>query len=169
MVMKNLFKTAMMLAVGTLSTGLLISTDTKPSAAQSCNPFGCSQPGAGSCNPFGCPNPGASPCTPFGCPPSPAGFGNKPQQTPIIVLPGNNSSSNNGMGDCMDRVMYQDFRANSEPNSRGLYNFNLPDSLTRNQIQQAGFQFSSSGFNQHKQSVVRVQVKTAEQAAPVCR
>lgn len=41
-------------------------------AQASCNPFGCSQPGAGDCNPFGCPNPGAGPCTPFGCPPSPA-------------------------------------------------------------------------------------------------
>jgi len=168
--MKTLSKMAMILTVGILGTSLSFGTDIQPSAAQSCNPFGCSQPGAGSCNPFGCPNPGASPCTPFGCPPSPAGYGNKPQQTsPIIVLPGNNSSSNNGMGDCMDRVMYQDFRAKSGLDSRGLYTFDLPRSLTSDQIQQAGFQYSNPGFNQHKQSVVRVQVKTAEQAAPVCR
>lgn len=68
----------------------------------------------------------------------------------------------------MDRVMYQDFRANSGPDSSGWYTFNLPNSLTSDQIKQAGFPYRYSG-NQHKQSVVRVQVKTAEQAAPVCR
>lgn len=49
-----------------------------PSTAQTCNPFGCSQPGAAACNPFGCPNPGASECTPFGCPASPQGSSQPP-------------------------------------------------------------------------------------------
>ena len=65
--------------------------------------------------------------------------------------------------------MYQDFRAKAGPDSSGWYTFDLPRSLTNDQVQQAGFKFSSSGFNQHKQPVVRVQVKTSEQAAPVCR
>ena len=72
------------ITISFLSTSLLLSTEAKPSVAQtcnifgysqpgagSCNPFGCPQPNAGSCNPFGCPNPNAGACTPFGCPPSP--------------------------------------------------------------------------------------------------
>lgn len=62
---------------GFISHGLHIALLIVPASAAGlpalagCNPFGCSQPGAGDCNPFGCPNPGAGPCTPFGCPPSP--------------------------------------------------------------------------------------------------
>ena len=64
-------KTVQLLALSALSLGMLMLPQPKAAEAQVCNPFGCSQPGAGACNPFGCPNPGASECTPFGCPASP--------------------------------------------------------------------------------------------------
>jgi len=253
-----------LLCISSFGIGLAWLPVQAPSTAQTCNTFGCSQPGAGACNPFGCPkpgasecnpfgcpNPGAAPCTPFGCPASPPGAANNPNDakrsltvynstgTNVTGLylsssnardwgtndldstlyngnsfrysltgscqwdlrarladgseltqrnidtcinssyalgatatqkPVNNSSSSgSGLGECMDRVMYQDFRAKAGPDSSGWYTFDLPRSLTNDQVQQAGFKFSSSGFNQHKQSIVRVQVKTAEQAAPVCR
>lgn len=72
------------LCITSFGIGLAWLPAQAPSTAQSCNVFGCSQPGAaacnpfgcpsqgaGECNPFGCPNPGASACTPFGCPASP--------------------------------------------------------------------------------------------------
>ena len=69
------------LCISSCGIGLALLPAQPPSTAQTCNTFGCSQPGAGACNPFGCPNPGASPCTPFGCPASP------PSQQPYPVYP----------------------------------------------------------------------------------
>lgn len=68
---QSVVKCAQMLGASLLSVGFINIADVNIASAQSCNPFGCSQPGAGACNPFGCPNPGAGPCTPFGCPASP--------------------------------------------------------------------------------------------------
>ena len=83
------------LCISTFGIGLAWLPAQAPSVAQTCNPFGCSQPGAGACNPFGCPkpgagacnpfgcpNPGASPCTPFGCPASPQNSSAPPSSTP---------------------------------------------------------------------------------------
>lgn len=67
----SLTKLSQVLATSILTMGLPIFAGVNSSLAQTCNPFGCSQPGAAECNPFGCPNPGAAPCTPFGCPASP--------------------------------------------------------------------------------------------------
>lgn len=57
--------------VGISSLSLSFLPIQKLALAQSCNVFGCSQPGAGQCNVFGCPNPGAAACTTFGCPSAP--------------------------------------------------------------------------------------------------
>ena len=157
-----------------LISGVLLVSAVPPALAGPTGFWGTSQVPNVACNIWGCPNaPLGAECTIRGCPPSPPAPSAPPAPSPTFILvpgnTGNTSSSNNGMGDCMDRVMYQDFRAKSGPSSRDLYTFDLPRSLTSEQIQQAGFQYSDPGFNQHKQSVVRVQVKTAEQAAPVCR
>jgi hypothetical protein len=69
--MNNVTLATKFLCISTFGIGLAWLPAQAPSAAQTCNTFGCSQPGAGACNPFGCPNPGASPCTPFGCPAAP--------------------------------------------------------------------------------------------------
>lgn len=85
------------LAIGALSAGFSLLASAQPAAAQNCNPFGCSQPGAGPCNPFGCPSPGAAPCTPFGCPaaPSPPPVQQQPQpQDPVIYQPQPQSQGN---------------------------------------------------------------------------
>ena len=65
--MKNLSKMVMMLTGGVLSISLSVVTDIKPSVAQTCNVYGCSQPGAGDCNVYGCPKPGAGACNVYGC------------------------------------------------------------------------------------------------------
>jgi hypothetical protein len=170
--MKNLSKMAMVLAAGVLSTSLAFVTDIKSSTAQTCNPFGCSQPGAGACNPFGCPNPGANPCTPFGCPPSPAGYGsNKPQQTtPIIVMPNNSGNGNSGMGECMDRLMYREIRATSGPDSSGYYSFSQPQGVAADDMRAAGLVNRSFGSGWGgRQSVVKIQVMDGRTAASSCR
>ena len=61
-------KAVKLLTAGILGLGLNYLPRPAAVEAQVCNPFGCSQPGAGQCNPFGCPNPGAADCNPFGCP-----------------------------------------------------------------------------------------------------
>ena len=104
------------LTIGILSTvPLLVAI--QPSAAQSCNAFGCSQPGAGECNPFGCPNPGAALCTPFGCPasPTPAAPPARPSviyqpQPSVIYQPQPQpqiGGSPQAIVDCMKRLMYE--------------------------------------------------------------
>lgn len=240
-----------LLAVSALGIGFLGAPPPEPVAAQVCNVFGCSQPGAGACNPFGCPNPGAGECTPFGCPsppPSPSNNTNDSRRdftvynntgTNITALylsdssdstwgsndlsnllysgnsirysltggcqwdlrvqlanggeitqyaidtclnasyslggnvtqPAPSSSANgSGVSECMDRVMYQEFRAYTGPDRDGWYRFNLPSSLSNDQVRQAGFRYSTvRSDNQNQQSVVRVQVETAEQAAQTCR
>jgi hypothetical protein len=75
------------LTIGVLSVALPLLGHAQPSVAQTCNVFGCSQPGAGACNPFGCPNPGANPCTPFGCPASPTPTAAPAVQPPVIYQP----------------------------------------------------------------------------------
>lgn len=75
------------LTIGVLSASLPLFVQIEHSVAQTCNAFGCSQPGAGACNPFGCPNPGAGPCTPFGCPASPTPSSAPPAQPPVIYQP----------------------------------------------------------------------------------
>ncbi|MBD2034285.1 hypothetical protein H6F76_04420 [Leptolyngbya sp. FACHB-321] len=239
-----------LLVLSALSSGIAWFPHQSAALGQTCNPFGCPNPGAGECNSFGCPNPGARACTPFSCPASPPRAASNPNDAKRSFTVHNNTGTNitglyisssgagdwcpndldnmlyNGnsfrysltgscqwdlrarladgneltqrnidtcintsytlgatatqkpmnnpvsggssFGECMDRVMYQDFRANSEPDSDSWYTFDLPSSLTSDQIKQAGFRSTYFG-KQHKQSVVRVQVKTAEQAAPVCR
>jgi hypothetical protein len=76
MKIKSLAKYAQILGISLFGVGFIHIINPDYVAAQSCNVFGCSQPGAGECNPFGCPNPGAGACTPFGCPPSPTGSSN---------------------------------------------------------------------------------------------
>ncbi len=105
------------LTIGVLSAILPLLGHTQPSVAQTCNPFGCSQPGAGACNPFGCPNPGADPCTPFGCPASPTPAGGtaaqplviyQPQQPPVIYQPRRQiGGSPQAIGNCMKNLMYE--------------------------------------------------------------
>jgi len=75
------------LTIGILGATLSLLGQIQPSIAQTCNAFGCSQPGAGACNPFGCPNPGAAPCTPFGCPASPTPASASPAPPPVIYQP----------------------------------------------------------------------------------
>jgi hypothetical protein len=150
-----------------------VSTAVSPAFAGSTTFWGTSQVPNVACNIWGCPNaPLGAECTIHGCPPSaPLPVAPAPTTPTVIVLPSNNTNSgsrNSGMGECMDRVMFQDFQAISKYNSE-WYKFNLPTSLTTDQIKQAGFEYSSAGYNYHKQSVVRVQVKTAQEAAPVCR
>jgi hypothetical protein len=79
--------------------------------AQTCNPFGCSKPGAAACNPFGCPNPGAGECTPFGCPPSPAPSA-PPPQAPVIYQPQPQPQPQMGgspqaIAQCVKTLMYE--------------------------------------------------------------
>jgi len=166
-----------------LSGALLISA--APQALAGPTGFwGTSQVPNVECNIWGCPNPplGAE-CTIHGCPSSPPlpqqpvypPYPPYPYPYPSSPYPSPAQNSNpqkdggSGFGECMDRMMYQDFRAKSGPDSSGRYTFDLPNSLTKDQIRQAGFKYSGPGFNQHEQSVVKIQVKTAEQAAPVCR
>jgi hypothetical protein len=88
--------------------------------------------------------------------------------------PAQNPSANNNFNGCMDRLMYEEFRAYTGPNADGWYEFNLPSNrLTHAQIQQAGFNITYPSFfsisYRHRQPVVRIQVATAEQAAQRCR
>jgi hypothetical protein len=86
-----------------------------------------------------------------------------------------NPPVNNNFNGCMDRLMYEEFRAYTGPSSEGWYEFDLPmNRLTYEQLQQAGFDryislMSGSYSYRHRQSVVRVQVTTAERAAQRCR
>jgi hypothetical protein len=151
-----------------------VSTAVSPAFAGSTTFWGTSQVPNVACNIWGCPNaPLGAECTIHGCPPSaPLPVAPAPTTPTVIVLPSNNTNSgsrNSGMGECMDRIMFQEFRAKSGPDYENHYVFDLPSSLTNDQVKQSGFKYSSLGFNKHKQSVVRVQVKTAEQAVPVCR
>jgi hypothetical protein len=105
------------LTIGVLSVALPLLGHTQPSVAQTCNVFGCSQPGAGACNPFGCPNPGANPCTPFGCPASPTPAAApaaqppviyQPPQTPVIYQPQPQiGGSPQAIANCMKNLMYE--------------------------------------------------------------
>lgn len=168
----TLSKAALLFAVGILGTGLSLTLDGRASQAQTCNPFGCSQPGGGACNPFGCPNPGAGPCTPFGCPPSPPGYGaNTNPQRPsgqIIVVPGNGGSNNTGMGECMDRLMYQELRASSGPSRSGYYSFFQPQGISADTMRTAGLVNRGFGW-EGNQPVVKVQVMDGRTAAASCR
>lgn len=99
------------LTIGILSASLPLFVQIEPSVAQTCNAFGCSQPGAGACNPFGCPNPGAAPCTPFGCPASPTPAAAPPaQQAPVIYQPQPQpqiGGSPQAITSCMKNLMYE--------------------------------------------------------------
>jgi hypothetical protein len=97
------------LTIGVLSTILPLLGRAQPSVAQTCNVFGCSQPGAGACNPFGCPNPGANPCTPFGCPASPTPAATPAVQPPVIYQPQQPQigGSPQAIGNCMKNLMYE--------------------------------------------------------------
>lgn len=81
----RVIRTAQIFGLSFLGVGFTNFIAPTVSVAQTCNPFGCSAPGAGPCNPFGCPNPGASPCTPFGCPTSPASNNNSNNNSSSIV------------------------------------------------------------------------------------
>jgi hypothetical protein len=89
------------LTIGILSASLPLFVQIEHSVAQTCNAFGCSQPGAGACNPFGCPNPGADPCTPFGCPASPTPSSAPPARQPQI------GGSPQAIASCMKNLMYE--------------------------------------------------------------
>lgn len=254
MKIQSIAKYTQIFGISFLSVGLINIVNSQPATAQSCNVFGCSQPGAGECNPFGCPNPGAGPCTPFGCPASPTGSSNTSGNsqrnfsisnntgmniTALYLSPSSDSAwgtndlngtlysgssttytltgncdwdlkallsngseltqyrintctnsnyslgssntvqpsvqnppMNNNFNGCMDRLMYEEFRAYTGPSSDGWYEFNLPTSrLTRDQIQQAGFDIRYVGYYsyRHRQPVAQIQVTTAEQAAQRCR
>jgi hypothetical protein len=82
--------------VGISSLGLSFLAIQKSALAQSCNVFGCSQPGAGECNVFGCPNPGAGSCEVFGCPSAPVNTNPTPPPANSNQSPsnGSNNSSN---------------------------------------------------------------------------
>lgn len=92
-----------------------------------------------------------------------------------VQPPVQNPSTNSNFNACMDRLMYEEFRAYTGPSSDGWYEFNLPTNrLTYDQLQQAGFDryisFMSGNYAyRHRQSIVRVQVTAAEQAAQRCR
>jgi len=150
-------KLGMLLVFGTFNTGIAwLIPYQSPSIAQACNPFGCPNPGAGECNPFGCPNPGAGQCTPFGCPASPS----RPPSGNVE----RGDSNRSGKGDCMDRVMYMELHAQSGPDRDGDYYFSIPYTVDDQAKIAAGF---NGSYN--KQSVVRVQVKSPEEAAAICR
>lgn len=88
--------------------------------------------------------------------------------------PTQNSPANTNFNGCMDRLMYEEFRAYTGPSLDGWYEFNLPNRLTHEQLQQAGFDryivfMSGSYAYRHRQPIVQVQVSTAEQAAQRCR
>src|SRR4028118_94284 len=105
------------LTIGVLSLALPLLGHAQPSVAQTCNAFGCSQPGAGACNPFGCPNPGATPCTPFGCPASPTPAAAPAAQPPVLYQPPQQpviyqpqpqiGGSPQGIANCMKNLMYE--------------------------------------------------------------
>lgn len=80
--------------VGLLGISSLSSLAIQKSAfAQSCNVFGCSQPGAGECNVFGCPSPGAGSCEVFGCPSAPVNTNPTPPPANSTQSPSNSSSN----------------------------------------------------------------------------
>lgn len=106
------------LMIAILGAALPLLAEIQPSAAQTCNVFGCSQPGASACNPFGCPNPGAAPCSPFGCPTSPAPVSAPPVQPSVIYQPQPSviyppqqqpqiGGSPQAIADCMKKLMYE--------------------------------------------------------------
>jgi hypothetical protein len=53
------------LTIGILSASLPLFVQIEHSVAQTCNAFGCSQPGAGACNPFWLPKSGCESVYPF--------------------------------------------------------------------------------------------------------
>lgn len=163
---QRLSKLTSICAISVCSAGIAFIPALQPSLAQTCNVFGCSQPGAGECNPFGCPNPGAGACTPFGCPPSPK---KADQQSPpvVIVRPDGNSS----IGDCMDRLMYRDIRAISGPNENGDYRFRRPQGVTDSAMEVAGLReyYYKEGVWYGAQPVAKVQVMDGRTAAASCR
>jgi hypothetical protein len=175
--------TGKFLAVGILSISSLWVL--KPEAAiawgENCNVFGCSESPGVDCNTFGCPKPGAQACTPLGCPdplPSkpddgsnrPDDRGSRNRQEKQADDNGDSSGDDRPVSAaCMDRIMYVEVRAESGPDAFGYYRYNLPTDLTGDQISKAGFRFSSSPYNAYKKPVVRIQVKSPEEAAKACR
>ena len=100
---------AQVLGLSLLNAGALILLKPEAAIAQTCNVFGCSQPGAGECNPFGCPNPGASECTPFGCPASPTPAP-QPTAQPTTVTPTTTTTtggSPDAIVSCMQGLLYR--------------------------------------------------------------
>ncbi|NJK65896.1 MAG: hypothetical protein HC849_00165 [Oscillatoriales cyanobacterium RU_3_3] len=97
------------LTIGVLSVALPLLGHAQPSVAQTCNVFGCSQPGADACNPFGCPNPGAAPCTPFGCPASPTPAATPAAQPSVIYQPQQPQigGSPQAIQQCMENLLYR--------------------------------------------------------------
>ncbi|MEG4808280.1 hypothetical protein QUA82_13415 [Microcoleus sp. F8-D3] len=98
------------LTIGILSASLPLFVQIEPSVAQTCNVFGCSQPGASACNPFGCPNPGAAPCTPFGCPASPTPAASPAAQPPVIYQQQPQpqiGGSPQAIQQCMENLLYR--------------------------------------------------------------
>lgn len=160
--------TGKVLAVGILSVSSLWIARPEAATAQfgeGCNIYGCSKSPGVECNPFGCPKPGAGECTPYGCPASPP---SKPDDG--SNRPDDRGRSNRPIsGECMDRVMYREVRAQSGPDPFGDYRYNLPSDLKGDQIRKAGFEIGGTGYNEHKQPVVRIQVKSPEEAAKACR
>jgi hypothetical protein len=76
------------LGISLLGIGFINIIAPNTATAQSCNVYGCSQPGAGQCNVYGCPNPGADQCTVYGCPAAPP--------APPPAPPQNNNGNGNG-------------------------------------------------------------------------
>ena len=156
-----------------LISGVLLVSAVPPALAGPTSFWGTSQVPNVACNIWGCPNaPLGAECTINGCPPSPPA---PPAPSPTFILvPGNtgtNSSSNNGMGDCMDRLMYREIRANFGPDiyMGGNYRFEQPKSVTSDDMQLAGLVFYSNYGWRGKQPVVKVQVMDGRVAAASCR
>ncbi len=129
---------AQVLGVSILSAGFINIIDVYPATAQSCNPFGCSQSGAGQCNPFGCPNPGAGPCTPFGCPASPQNNSNSNNNSP-------SNSNNNSPGNSSSRRSSRPFQVTNSTGQTINYLYasnssqeNWSDDLLGNNVLPAG-------------------------------
>ena len=154
-----------------LISGVLLVSAVPPALAGPTGFWGTSQVPNVACNIWGCPNaPLGAECTINGCPPSPPA---PPAPSPTFILvpgnTGNNSSSNNGMGDCMDRLMYREIRATSGPNSNGEYRFERPQSVTNDNMTAAGLRQVSYDAWYSKQPVVKVQAMDGRAAAASCR
>ena len=155
-----------------LISGVLLVSAVPPALAGPTGFWGTSQVPNVACNIWGCPNaPLGAECTINGCPPSPPA---PPAPSPTFILvpgnTGNTSSSNNGMGDCMDRLMYREIRAVYGPDSSmgGDYRFEQPKSVTSDDMQIAGLVYGRYGWR-GKQPVVKVQVMDGRVAAASCR